>query len=112
MIVVLGLICLLAYIFLGKLLPKMMRVDVPATGGRRVLRLVDRLAIDPKRSLMVVKIGDEHFFVGATEQQIGLIARLDPEQIEAALIDSDPGPGTNPMERLGRLFRRGPEETI
>lgn len=110
MVVVLGLVCLLAYFTLGKVLPRMMRVDVPASGGRRVLKVIDRLPIDPKRSLMVVKVGEECFFVGATEQQIGLIARLEPDQIDAALMASPDDP--KPFDRLGRLFKRNTEETI
>lgn len=76
-------ICALAYLVLGKLLPRMLGMSstgrnallgAPSTG---IVQVVDRLAIDPRRALMVVKVGDEHFLVGMTDSSMTQIARLD-----------------------------------
>src|SRR5688572_18469800 len=52
MVVTLGAVCLLAYLSLGKLLPKLLRVQAPIA-SRRILQVVDRLPIDQRRSIMI-----------------------------------------------------------
>lgn len=91
MVVVLGGVSLLAYLLLGKVLPRAMRVPTGA-GGQRIMRVVDRLPIDQRRSILVVAVGDEHFMVGASEGGIHLISRLDADQIPTAP-EADPPSG-------------------
>lgn len=84
MLLSLGVVCLLAYLLLGKLLPRLLRVPAASASGR-LLSVVDRLPIDPRRSLMVVKMGEQHFLVGSSEQGLTLLARLDPSEVRDAL---------------------------
>ena len=84
MFVVLGGVCLLAYVVLGKLLPRIVRGTTPLA-KRRILEVVDRLPIDPRRSILVVEMASRYFLVGITEQGITLLSRLDEDDVKAAL---------------------------
>ncbi len=108
MVIALGAVCLLAYLVLGKALPKLMRVE-PPTAPQRILRIVDRLALDQRRSVMVLKMGEQHFLVGATEHGIQLLSRLDADDVENALQQAAlEGPA--PLKRFSNLFLRSPNK--
>ncbi len=102
-VIMLTAVSLLAYLLLGKLLPRLMRIE-PPTAPRRLLKVVDRLAIDQKRSIMVLKLGDEYYLVGAAEQNISMMSKLDSDRVERLLAETEiPSPG---FSRLNDLFRR------
>ena len=84
MLVVLGGVCLLAYLLLGKVLPRLMRVQIPEA-PRRILKVIDRVALDQRGSLLIVAIGDSYFLVGASQGGIDLISRLETDVVLAAL---------------------------
>ncbi len=102
-VIMLSAVCLLAYLLLGKLMPRLMNIE-PPTAPRRLLKVVDRLAIDQKRSVMILQLGDDYFLVGAAEQNITLMSKLDAEQIERLVAES--GPSNPGLARLGDLFVR------
>lgn len=97
MIFTLGAVCLLAYLLLGKLLPKLLRIE-PPVAQRRIMQVIDRLPIDQRRSIIVMRIGDQYFLVGASEGGIHLISKLDSDEIDHTL-------ATQQVEKptLGRL---------
>lgn len=98
MLLVLGAVCLLAYLSLGKLLPRLMRIQQPIA-GRRIMQVVDRLPIDQRRSIMIIKTGqDLYYMVGVTEQGITLLSRLDADDVDTALETATVEP-----PKLGRL---------
>lgn len=102
-VVVLGAVCLLAYLLLGKLMPKLLQIE-PPTAHRRLLKVVDRLALDQKRSVLILQLGDEYFLVGAAEQNISLMSKLDAERIDQLLAEAQrPGPG---FARWGDMLGR------
>ena len=101
--IMLSAVCLLAYLLLGKLMPRLMNIE-PPTAPRRLLKVVDRLAIDQKRSVMILQLGDAYFLVGAAEQNISLMSKLDAEQIERLVAEA--GPSNPGLARLGDLFAR------
>lgn len=102
--------CALAYLLLGKLLPKLLgmttagRRAMIATPARGVLSVVDRLPLDPRRALLVVKVGDEHFLIGVAEQSMTLLARLDDSSFAAA--DAQPEGGGKLLGSFARLLER------
>ena len=102
-VVMLSAVCLLAYLLLGKLMPKLLQIE-PPTASRRLLKVVDRLAIDQKRSVMILQLGDEYFLVGAAEQNITLMSKLDAEQLERLL--AEPVPTAPGLAKLGELLVR------
>jgi flagellar biogenesis protein FliO len=103
MVLYLGAICLLAYLVLGKVLPRFLRID-PPIAQRRIVQVVDRLPIDQRRSIMVLKIGDLYFLVGSSEHGIGLLSRLEPDEVENALANAEVQKPS--LGRLAGVFAR------
>ena len=70
MVFVLGAVCMLAYLVLGKMLPKLMRIEPPVAlaQGRRVMQVIDRMPLDQRRSILLLRIGTAHYLVGASDQ--------------------------------------------
>ncbi len=98
MLLTLGAVCLLAYLSLGKLLPKILRVQAPIA-GHRIMHVVDRLPIDQRRSVMIIKTGEQlYFLIGVTEHGISLLSRLDSDDVDTALATVAAEP-----PRLGRF---------
>lgn len=85
---VLGAVCLLAYLILGKALPRILRVPMP-TASQRLMTVVDRLPLDPKRSILIVAMGEQHFMVGSTEQGLTLLSRLDGGDVRDAAVAAE-----------------------
>ncbi|MBI4821028.1 MAG: flagellar biosynthetic protein FliO [Deltaproteobacteria bacterium] len=81
-------VVLLAYFSLGKVLPWLLRLspvaqrNMTATPTRGVIEVVDRLPLDPKRAVVVLKVGESHFLVGMTEQQMTMLAKLDDADVK------------------------------
>lgn len=83
-------VVIFTYLVLGKGLPRVMRMTPT---GRRVMigaesrglvEVVDRLPLEPRRILYVLKVGNSHFLVGSGEQGMTTLAKLEPEDLEAA----------------------------
>jgi flagellar biogenesis protein FliO len=108
MVAVMGGVSLLAYLVLGKVLPRVLKVEQPIA-PRRLLRVVDRLMIDQRRSIMVLKSGEQYFLVGSTEHGINLLSRLDASEVEAALAGAGTEAGLAPLaSAFGALLERRP----
>jgi flagellar protein FliO/FliZ len=78
-IVALGFVCLLAYVLLRYVLP---RVNV-ASNSKSIVRVVDRVPIDQKRSLYVVEVTGRWLLLGSSETGMNLISELDAEKAQA-----------------------------
>jgi flagellar protein FliO/FliZ len=74
----LGLVCLLAIVVFRLLVPRALR------GRSGPVRVVGRVAVDPKRSLLLVEAAGRCFLIGSSEGGLQLIAELDPAQVAAA----------------------------
>ena len=119
MVMMLGAVVLLAYLLLGKLLPKLLalsptaRRNLATFAPQGVVEVVDRLPIDPKRAIYVVKVGGGYFLIGVGEQNLSLLARLDPDDLFAggadAAANKAAGRGSGPFGRL--LSKRTQKET-
>ena len=90
-VLMLGAICAFAYLLLGKALPRVLALS---PGARRALgppsgliEVVDRLPLDARRAFYVVKVGEQCFLVGLTDQGMSTLARLD---LEAPLPKGEP----------------------
>jgi flagellar biosynthetic protein FliO len=51
----------------------------PALAGKTVrqMRLVESVRLSPKQALHLVSVGDQQFLIGATDQNVALIAQMD-----------------------------------
>ncbi|MCB9648049.1 MAG: flagellar biosynthetic protein FliO [Deltaproteobacteria bacterium] len=108
MFFVLGAVIILVYLLLGKLLPKVLKIPMPGQQPR-MMRVVDRLPIDQRRSILVVAVGDDYFMVGASEGGINLISRLDAQSVQQAAGAAQPS-GPSGLSRFAEaLTGRGKE---
>ncbi len=82
MIAVLAFVLLLVYVVLRKVLPFFVPGAVNAAGNQTV-RVLERLPIDQRRSILVVKVQDRVFLIGSAEGQINVLMELDAEKVEA-----------------------------
>ncbi len=71
---------------------------VRGTGTTRQLNLVETVRLNPKQALHLVRVGDQHLLIGATDQSISLISAVDIETGEDAA--SEPSPLSLSFEAL------------
>ena len=78
MLIFLGLILLLIYVVLRKGLPLLMQ----AQGLRnRTVKILERVPVDQKRSLLVVEVQERVYLLGSAEGQINVLMELDREKL-------------------------------
>jgi flagellar protein FliO/FliZ len=87
----LALVCLLIYFLLRKVLPRF--VQMPGIRNRTV-KIIERLPLDQKKSLVVVEIQDKAFLLGCSENSINILMELDREKIEIKPPVAAGGPGS------------------
>ncbi|HSP07430.1 MAG TPA: flagellar biosynthetic protein FliO [Acidobacteriota bacterium] len=89
MLVFLGLVILLIWLLLRKFLPMIARA--PGFRNRNV-KILERVPLDTKRSLLVVEIQERVYLLGSAEGQINVLMELDREKMSVApSITSVPG---------------------
>lgn len=97
MLIFLALVILLIWLLLRKFLPMIARA--PGFRNRNV-KILERVPLDTKRSLLVVEIQDRVYLLGSAEGQINVLMELDREKMAAApSITSSPG-------SFDQVFRR------
>jgi flagellar biosynthetic protein FliO len=79
MIIFLGLTVLLIVVLLKKVLP----LVVPGAQHHRTktLRVLERVPIDQRKSLLVVEIQEKVYLLGSAEGQINILMELDREKV-------------------------------
>lgn len=83
MFVVLGIVLLLIYLTLNVGLRRMMGLRGPM-GRRSAVQVLERIPLDQKRMMFVVKAGAEYLLVGGAEGGLSLLYKLDPAEVERA----------------------------
>lgn len=81
----LGAIVVLIYLTLNFGLRRLMVARGTPFGGRGIVKLVERVMLDQKRALFVVQAAGEYLLVGAGEDGLSLIARLNAPEVERVL---------------------------
>jgi flagellar protein FliO/FliZ len=84
MVLVLCGIVLLAYLLLHK---GMGSLSAKLAQGRLV-RVVDRIGLEPRKSLYVVEIAGHYYLIGTTDHGVSCLATLDGESNRAAFEDA------------------------
>jgi flagellar protein FliO/FliZ len=79
MIIFLGLTVLLIVILLRKVLPLVM--SGAQRGSAKSIRILERVPIDQRKSLLVVEIQEKVFLIGSADGQINILMELDREKI-------------------------------
>jgi flagellar protein FliO/FliZ len=106
MLAALGVTLALIYIVLNFGLRRLMGARAIPIGGA-VVSVVQRLQVDPKHSLLVVKAAGEYLLVGSADAGMSLISKLDAETVERLQRErAQAAPAMSPfLQKL--LSRRG-----
>ncbi|AKF80756.1 hypothetical protein MFU01_38590 [Myxococcus fulvus] len=81
-LMVLGAVVASIYLTLNVGLRRLMGLQSASPGRQTVVSVVERLPLDPKRALFVVKAADEYLLVGGGEAGLQLLSKLDAEAVE------------------------------
>ncbi|HET6976022.1 MAG TPA: flagellar biosynthetic protein FliO [Pyrinomonadaceae bacterium] len=79
-ILALGFVCLLAYVALRVVLP---RLNI-ATSGKTMVNVVDRTPLDQRRSLFVIEVTGRWLLIAVSEGGVQLISELDADKAAEA----------------------------
>lgn len=79
MLIFLGIVLILIYFVLKKGLPLLVN---PAVYGSRAVKVLERIPVDQKRSLLVVEVQDKVYLMGSAEGQVNVLMELDAEKIK------------------------------
>ncbi len=66
------------------------RVNGPRGARGGVLELIDRLGLEPRRTLYIVRAGTRYLALASSESGIQLLAEVSPESV-AAPVNPEPG---------------------
>jgi flagellar protein FliO/FliZ len=81
MVLVLGIVVAIAYLTLNVGLRKLL--GLPAGGRKGIVSVVERLPLDQKRTLYVVRAGDDLLLLGGTDLGVTFLSKLDPKLADA-----------------------------
>ena len=108
----LGLVCGLAYLVFRLMLPRLNNIR----SANSMVRVVDRVGLDPRKSLYVVEVAGRWLLIGASEAGVHLVSELDAQSAEEAAEElerrrSAPSPSVEAArrafsERLARLMNK------
>lgn len=101
--VVLGIVIMAIYITLNFGLRKLMGIS-PVPRGQSVVTVVERIPLDQKRAMFVVKAGGEYLLVGGADGALQLITKLDTAEVEKAQASRPPPLALSPF--LQKLLKR------
>lgn len=80
MVVVLGIVVLAIYLTLNVGLRRMMGLKGPL-GSRGVVQVVERIPLDAKRSMYLLKAAGEYLLIGGGDNALSLICKLDAAEV-------------------------------
>jgi len=107
-LVVLGIVVSVIYLTLNVGARKLLKLGPQANA---LVKVVDRVTLDPKKSLLVLQVGAEFLLVGATEHGLNLISKLDAEGVQKLLAERLAAqPTSNFLERLNALAKPAPRK--
>ena len=81
-LVVLGIVVMLIYLSLNFGLRKMMGLKSPMAAGGSVVSVLERIPLDQRRVLFVVKAANEYLLLGGTDTSLELVGKLDGTEVE------------------------------
>jgi flagellar protein FliO/FliZ len=102
-IVVLGLVLMIVWLSLNFGLRRLMGLKGPM-GGTSVVTVLERIPLDQKRALFVVKAAGEYLLLGSGEGNLSLVSKLDAAEVEKLMQKPQSGPVLSPL--LARLLTK------
>lgn len=103
--IVLGLVVALIYVSLNYGLRRLMGVRGMPSGRSSLVQVVERIPLDPKRSLFVLKAAGEYLLVGGSDTGLQLISKLDPAEV-TRVMDEKRSSGSAASPFLQKLLSR------
>jgi flagellar protein FliO/FliZ len=106
LLVILAGILILAWVGLRHWLPKLSGMRGLDAGP---IRIMARMPLEPRKTLYIVKAGDQYMLLGASDTQVSFLKELPAESIEAILArpaPTAPAPGGF-SQLLARLRNKG-----
>ena len=105
-LVVLGVVVAFIYLTLNVGARKLLKLNAPANA---IVKVVDRVPLDPKKSLYVLHVAGEFMLVGAAEQGLSFLSKLDGEAVQKLLAERVRArPPSRFLEKLNALGRPRP----
>lgn len=101
--VVLGVVIMLVWLSLNFGLRRLAGLKGPM-GGPSVVTVLERIPLDQKRALFVVKAAGEYLLLGSGEGNLSLVSKLDAAEVEKLLQRPQGGPMLSPF--LARLLSK------
>jgi flagellar biogenesis protein FliO len=106
-LVVLALVVALIYLTLNWGLRKLMGVKGMPGAGSGVVKVMERIPLDPKRALFVFQVADEYLLLGGGEGAVSLLAKIDRETMDKLKAERAAKPPALSPFLLKLLSRRG-----
>jgi flagellar biogenesis protein FliO len=102
-LVVLAMVVMLAYLTLNVGLRRLLGIKSIAS-GQAVVEVLERVPLDQKRALFVVKAAGEVLLIGGSDNSLELITRLDAAEVQRLRAKEAPGLQMSPFlqKLLGR----------
>jgi flagellar biosynthetic protein FliP len=98
---------------MGYLALKFTKGKISPLNKGKGIKILERLPVDPKRSLLVVGVGERRWLVGMGEGSFNTLAELNPEDLPSGAASGDFGklvqdsePHVPPRFNLNRFFRQ------
>jgi len=95
-LVVLGMVVMLAYVSLNWGLRKILGLK-PAAAGGNVVNVIERVPLDQRHTLFVVKAASEYLLVGGSDGSLGLISKLDTAEVDKLRAEAPPPLTLSPL---------------
>lgn len=103
---VLGMVVALIYVSLNYGLRKLMGIRGMPVGRSALVKVIERIPLDPRRTLFVIQAGGEYLLVGGGEEGLSLISKLDPTEVSRVL-EQRTAAAAAPSAFLQKLLSRG-----
>ncbi len=84
-LLVLAIVLGIVYVSLNYGLRKLMGVRGLPTGRSSLVKVIERIPLDPKRSLFVVHAAGEYLLIGGGDDGLNLLGKLDTAEVERVL---------------------------
>lgn len=104
-VLVLGAVIALAYLTLNVGLRRLLGIRATPS-GRSLVTVLERVPLDPKRALFVVKAANEVLLIGGSETSLELITRLDAAEVEKLRAETGSPPALKLSPFLQKLLGR------
>lgn len=109
-LVALAFVCGLAYLIFRVLLPRLS----PNYGANNMMRVVDRIGLDTRKSLYIIEVTGRWFLVASSENGVQMISELDAEtasEAEKAILENRQPPrndlnGKSFSDKLNEVLSR------